>query len=202
VASRSDLKSELLKELDRHKTQFMGWRNNPQVEQGALGQTIGRLEASFQQLNQQSGKAGLALSANEWLSSLRSRIGIPGGTCEFDLPAYHAWQQREPARRRADLMAWAGTLAPLGEALRLMLQLVRETGAPHRVITHGGQFQQNLPSGRSYQLLRLRIDPALELVPEIACHRLLVSVRLLRVDAEGRLRPAGADAAFDVSLCG
>jgi cell division protein ZapD len=29
---------------------------------------------------------------------VRSRISIPGGTCEFDLPAYYAWQQpRRPA---------------------------------------------------------------------------------------------------------
>ena len=133
---------------------------------------------------------------------MRSRIGIPGGTCEFDLPAYHAWLQREPARRRADLMGWVATLAPLAEALQLLLQLVRETGAPHRVITQGGQFQQSLPQGRSYQLLRLRIDPAHDLVPEITCHRLLVGVRLMRVDDEGRLRPAGTDTAFELALCG
>ena len=202
VASRSDLKSDVLKELERHKAQFMAWRNNPAVEQGALDRTIGRLESAFQQLNQQAGKAGQALAANEWLSSVRSRIGIPGGTCEFDLPAYHAWLQREPARRRADLMGWVATLAPLAEALQLLLQLVRETGAPHRVITQGGQFQQSLPQGRSYQLLRLRIDPAHDLVPEITCHRLLVGVRLMRVDDEGRLRPAGTDTAFELALCG
>ena len=29
--------------------------------------------------------------------SVRSRISIPGGTCEFDLPAYYAWQHRDAA---------------------------------------------------------------------------------------------------------
>ena len=41
-----------------------------------------------------------ALTGNEWLMSIRSRISIPGGTCEFDLPAYYAWQQHTAARRR------------------------------------------------------------------------------------------------------
>jgi cell division protein ZapD len=202
VASRSDLKSDVLKELDRHKSQFIGWRSNPAVEQAALDQTIGRLESAFHQLNQQTGKAGQSLAGHEWLASVRSRINIPGGTCEFDLPAYFAWQQRDPTRRRADLMGWVATLAPLAEALQLLLQLVRETGAPHRVVTSGGQYQQSLPQGRGYQLLRLRIDPALDLVPEITCHRLLVGVRLMRVDDDGRLRPGGVDASFDLSLCG
>ena len=38
--------------------------------------------------------------------SIRSRISIPGGTCEFDLPAYYAWQQLDATRRRADLLQW------------------------------------------------------------------------------------------------
>ena len=33
--------------------------------------------------------------------SIRSRISIPGGTCEFDLPAYYAWQQRDATAGRA-----------------------------------------------------------------------------------------------------
>ena len=32
--------------------------------------------------------------------SIRSRVGIPGGTCGFDLPAYHAWQHHAPEQRQ------------------------------------------------------------------------------------------------------
>jgi cell division protein ZapD len=201
VAARADLKSDLMKELDRLKTQLAAWRHNPQVAQDALDQTLARIDTTFNHLNQQPGKAGQSLAGNEWLTSVRSRISIPGGTCEFDLPAYYAWQQREPARRRADLLGWVNTLGPLAEGVQLLLQMLRDSGVPQKVVTSGGQFQQSLPQNRSYQLLRLRIDPALELVPEITGHRLMVSVRLVRVDAEGRLRPAGADADFELALC-
>jgi cell division protein ZapD len=201
VASRADLKSDLLKELERHKSQFMAWRNNPQVALGALDGEISRIDQVTNALNQQPGKAGQALATNEWLTSVRSRISIPGGTCEFDLPAYYAWQQHAPERRRADLVAWVGTLAPLAEALHTLLRLVRETGLPHKVVSSGGQFQQSLPQGKTYQLLRLRIDASDGLVPEITGHRLMVSVRMMRVDAEGRLRPAAADAPFELTLC-
>ena len=54
----------------------------------------------------------------------------------------------------------------------------------------GGQFQQTLPQGRTFQLLRLRIDPALGLVPEISGNRLMVSVRLMRQEAATACRPA------------
>ena len=64
----------------------------------------------------------------------------------------------------------------------------------------GGQFQQNLPQGR-YQLMRLRIDSATGLVPEISGNRMLVSVRLNRPDDQGRLHPSTDDLAFEFALC-
>ena len=201
VASRADLKSDLLKELERHKAQFIAYRSNPQVSQAALDGVIARIDHAFGGLNQQPGKAGQALAGNEWLTSVRSRISIPGGTCEFDLPAYYAWQQHAPSRRRADLMGWVAALAPLAEALHTLLQLVRDAGVPHKVVSTAGQFQQSLPTGRSYQLLRVRIDDAEGLVPEITGHRLQVSVRLMRPDNDGRLRPVALDLPFELTLC-
>ena len=142
VASRADLKSDLLKELERHKAQLAAYRSNPQVSQDMLDSVIGRIDAAFQALNQQPGKAGQALAGHEWLTSVRSRINIPGGTCEFDLPAYYAWQQHDSASRRADLNGWITTLTPLAEALQVLLGLLRESGTPQRVQAIGGQFQQ------------------------------------------------------------
>ena len=201
VAGRADLKSDLLKELDRHRAQLAGYRGNPAISEAALEGVIARIGEAYDALNQQPGKAGQALTANEWLMSVRSRIGIPGGTCEFDLPAYYAWQQHEAARRRTDLLRWMESLSPLASALQLLLGLLRDAGVPHRVVATSGQFQQSLPQGRTYQLLRLRIDASGDLVPEISGHRLLVSVRLMQADAEGRLKPYTGDRSFELTLC-
>jgi cell division protein ZapD len=201
VASRADLKSDLLKELERHRTQLQGYRGHPGVQEAALDQVITRIDHAFDGLNQLQGKAGHALASNDWLMSIRSRISIPGGTCEFDLPAYYAWQQRAPERRRADLQGWMVTLTPLAEALQVLLGLLRDSGAPQRMAAPGGQYQQSLQQGRVYQLLRVRIAPDTGLVPEISGHRLLVSIRFMRPDADGRLRNAGTDTDFELALC-
>lgn len=201
VASRADLKSDLLMELERHKGQLQSYRGNPAISEGALDEVIGRIDHAFNGLNQLQGKAGHTLTTNEWLMSIRSRISIPGGTCEFDLPAYYAWQKHEPARRRADLLQWIATLTPLAEALAVLLGLLRDAGVPHKVVAVGGQYQQSLPQNKVYLLLRLRIDSALELIPEISGHRLMVSIRFQKADAEGRLKPATEDASFELTLC-
>ena len=106
-----------------------------------------------------------------------------------------------PATRRADLERWAATLAPLAESIYLLLKLLRDSDAPQKVMASDGQLQQTLPQGRTFQLLRLRIDPALGLVPEISGNRLMVSVRLMRQEADDRLQPSNDNAPFELTLC-
>lgn len=201
VSSRADLKSDLLKELERHRGQLQGFRGHPGISEAALDEVVGRVERVFAALNSTQGKAGQSLSSNDWLMSIRSRIGIPGGTCGFDLPGYHAWQHRSAAARTADLQSWVSTVMPLAQALFVLLGLLRDSGSPQRVAAPGGQFQQRLQEGKTYHLLRLRLDESQGLVPEISGHRLLVSVRLMRPDDDGRLRPWTEDAAFEIALC-
>ena len=201
VASRADIKSDLLKELERHRAQFQSYRGHPGISEAALDEVTIRIDHAFSGLIQLQGKAGQVLASNDWLMSIRSRVNIPGGTCEFDLPAYYAWQQHAPDRRRADLQGWMATLTPLAEALQVLLGLLRDSGTPQRMVAPAGQYQQSLPQGKVYQLLRVRVDESEGLVPEISGHRLLVSIRFMRPDADGRLRSAGADGSFELSLC-
>ncbi|MDO5086131.1 MAG: cell division protein ZapD [Comamonadaceae bacterium] len=201
VVNRADLKADVLKDLDRHKAQMAALRGNPAISEDVLDAFLARIDNTFAQLNQQHGKPAHELTDNEWLMGIRSRAVIPGGTCSFDLPAYHAWQQQPGDVRRADIMRWVSSLQPLTNALALLLQMLRESGLPQMVMAVGGQFQQMLPQGRPFQLLRLRMDPTLGLIPEISGNRLLVSVRLMQQDGEGHLHPATQDAPLELALC-
>lgn len=201
VASRADMKSDVLKDIDRQKQQLNGYRGNPAISEQVLDGVIGQLDDCFVQLNQLSGKTGQSLTENDWLMSIRSRIGIPGGTCEFDLPAYFHWQHHSLEQRQADLQRWATPLAPLAESIVLLLKMLRDSGSAQKVVAPSGQFQQNLPQGRTFQLLRLRIDPSSGLIPEISGNRLMLSVRLMRQGEDDRLHPAQEDATFELTLC-
>lgn len=200
VAARADLKSDVLKDLERQKHALAAYRGNPAISERVLDEVIRQIESCFSAVNGTPGKAGQPLTENEWLMSIRSRAGIPGGTCEFDLPGYYAWQHLPADERRADLERWAGTLAPLAESIHLLLKMLRDSGMPQKVIASGGQLQQTLPQGRTFQLLRLRIDPSLGVVPEISGNRLIVSVRLMRQDSE-RMQASSDNTPFELTLC-
>jgi cell division protein ZapD len=201
VGSRADLKSDVMKDLEKQKQVFNSYKGNPAIAESVLDEVITELEKCFSSLNNIAGKAAQSLTENDWLMSVRSRMGIPGGTCEFDLPAYFAWQNAPFARRQSDLARWSDPLSPLANAIYLLLKILRESGAAQKMIATTGHFQQNLPQGKPYQLLRMRIDSSLDLIPEISGNRLIVMIRLMRQDNQERLHPSTEDATFELTLC-
>ncbi len=201
VAARADLKSDVMKDLEKQKHLLAGYRGNPSISEIALDGMVTQLDQCFSALNAQAGKAGQSLTENEWLMAIRSRIGIPGGTCGFDLPGYFAWQHRPPHERQQALGGWSEALAPLADAVLLLLKLLRNSGVPQRVVADRGQLQQTLPQGRTFQLLRLRMDSACGVVPEISGNRLMVSVRLMHIQPGEHAKASTQDASFELTLC-
>jgi cell division protein ZapD len=201
VTSRADLKSDLLQELERHKQTLAALRNNPQVAQGALEDVLAEVDRAQQTLANMPGKAGQHLRENEWLTSVRSRAGIPGGTCEFDLPSYHAWLMRSPEERMRDLQSWITPLLQFNQALGIVLRLLRETAHRSRQVAAQGAFQQML-QGRTYTLLQLRVDPAHGAIPEISANKYALWVRFTASDGDHlKPRPLERDIPFDLALC-
>ena len=201
VASRADLKTDVMKDLEKQKHGLNGFRGNPAISEAMLDKVTAQLEACFSALNNLPGKVGHALTENDWLMSIRSRVGIPGGTCEFDLPAYFAWQHLNAGQRQLDLQRWVLPLVPMAESIRVLLKLLRDSGSAQKVMAQAGIFQQTLPQGRTFHLLRMQIDPALGLIPEISGNRLIVTVRMMRLGSDDRLHPGAEDSPFELTLC-
>jgi len=200
VTSRSDLKGELLQELERHRQSLLGLRDNPQVAQDALLHILAEIDATQAALSAASGKAGQHLRDNEWLMSVRGRSIIPGGTCEFDLPSYHAWLTRSEAARAEDLAFWVRPLAPFHSALAIVLRLLRE-GAHHSQHTAVmGCFQQML-QGKSHALLQVRVVQELQAIPEISANKYMLWIRFTRTDRDLKPRALERDVDFALSLC-
>jgi cell division protein ZapD len=202
IGSRGDLKSDILKELDRLKQTYLSYRGNPAISEAVLEHFIARIDECFSGLHDNTGKIGSSLAQNEWLLSVRSRMAIPGGTCAFDVPAYHHWQHRPTEHRQHELASWAAELNILSHPVSLLLQVLRESGHPQKAMAVNGVYQQNLPQGRTFQLLRLQVPTEVNLVPEISGNRLMFSVRLMRRGESGKLQLASdAEANLEISLC-
>jgi len=200
VTSRTDLKGDLIQELERHKQSLLALRNNPQVSESALEAVLTSIEHAQQALNATPGKAGHQLRENEWLTSIRSRASIPGGTCEFDLPSYHAWLMRDGQTRAADLENWLRPLTQFNSGLGIVLRLLRETAHRSQQVAAQGAFQQML-QGRIYALLQVRVPAELAAIPEISANKYQLWIRFTSTDHELKARSIDRDVPFELALC-
>jgi cell division protein ZapD len=201
VASRADLKSDLLQELERQKHSLEALRNNPQVLSEALDAVLSEIDHASSRLYGLTGKVGQELRDNEWLMSIRQRSNIPGGVCEFDLPSYHYWQHRPAADRRADLDQWIAPFLPLRDSLAIVLRILRDSGKSGQRLAEGGVFQQML-AGRAVQLVRVRVGAGIPCVPEVSANRYMLNIRFVQHDGPtGRSKGTDTDIPFDLTFC-
>ena len=200
VAGRADLKSDLLQELERQRQSLLSYRSNPNVSSDMLDTILAELDDVSGALVSAQGKTGQNIRDNEWLMSIRGRTIIPGGACEFDLPSYFAWQQRSTEQRFNDIVAWFAPLAPLFDALALVLRLLRDSGGPVKMIASAGSYQQML-QGKVYQMLRLSLDPRLGAIPEISANKYMLWVRFTTQGGDLKPKPLEDDVPFELTLC-
>ena len=91
ITTRGDVRSDVLKELERQLVNAdripVQARRGPGAAADAGGNLL-RLRGELQN----AGSAFLQpLRDSEFLSAIKHRSAIPGGTCEFDLPDYYFW---------------------------------------------------------------------------------------------------------------
>ena len=199
VASRADLKSEIMQELERKKHQLDALKGNPSVEQEKLSAIIDETEQAIAGLFTTSGKTGQELRENEWLMAIRPRTAIPGGVCEFDLPSYHRWMHLSPAQRRADLEQWLAPFDPIRAGASLVLRLLRESGKTSPQTASQGKFQQMLV-GRLAQMLRLKLEESYDCIPEVSANKYAINIRFsTMVDSHRKTWEDDVD--FELTFC-
>jgi len=200
VASRADLKFDLVQELERQRQILLSFRNNPDISEEALDGALYEIEQASTSLLAMQGKTGQYLRENEWLMGIKNRAAIPGGVCEFDLPSYHYWLNRDALLRHQDLTGWVNPLLPLDAGLTIVLRLLRSSGHAERQVALRGAFQQML-SGRTAQLIRLRVPRSIPAVPEISANKYALNVRFTLPDTDMRPKQAESDIEFELTYC-
>ncbi len=200
LVGRADLKSDLLQELERQKQTLQGFKSNPNVEEKALGKILLELETASNNLVAVQGRTGQSIRENEWLMSIRSRMVMPGGVCEFDIPSYFAWKQLPFEKRFEDITKWFAPLKPLFNALGLILRLLRDSGRTSTLKAPAGHYQEML-QGKTFQMLRVILDGELNVIPEISANKYMLSIRFTKQVGDQKPKPFENDVSFDLTLC-
>ncbi len=200
IFGRGDLKTELMKEMERASANLQPLLENPGVDHSRLGTVLRALERLRANLHGHNGQLGQVLREDDLLAGVRQRTSIPGGTCDFDLPAYHCWLERAPDLRIADLERWNASIDVVRQPVELLLKLVRNSAEPRHRTAEKGVYQQSLDAGIPYQLLRISVLIDSAVFAEISGGKHRFSVRFMKPDG-GRPVQTDSDIAFQLSCC-
>lgn len=202
ITTRSDVRSEVLKEIERHLIQLAEFENKAGVDGGRLRALINNLTRLRTALSAAGAAYLQPLRDSEFLAAIKHRSAIPGGTCEFDLPDYFYWLNQDAASRTQAFNEWLAMLRPLCDAVAEVLWLTRQNGRSRNEVAPGGTFTINFDRDTPLQLLRICLPATAGIYPEISGSHHRCSVRFLRWNGlAARPSQAEGDIAFQLVTC-
>ena len=202
LTARNEFKGDLLKELDRHATTLGRLRQSPGVDAATLDRVLAEIGEVIGRIHGQDNQMQDAVRQTDFLSAALKRSHVPGGSCQFDMPALHHWLQADYPVRVAHLRSWLVPFGPLQEAIALILRLIRDSATPRPEIAAHGFFQRALDSSVSHQLVRVLLPVGGACFPEISGGRHRFTIHFLeQPDPNCRAVQSTADIPFELACC-
>ncbi len=202
ILSRGDMRSDMLKEVERQNNIFDRYQDSPDVDEKRINGILKNLREL------RKGLVGMGphylnnLRESEFLNAIKHRSTIPGGTCEFDLPAFSHWLRQPCERRRADLCNWIRKLLPLCDSVAELLWLFRNSGEARQQVAVNGVFHYALERGSMSGLVRIALPAGTNCFPEISGGRHRFSIRFKDwPDSASQSKQMISDVVFDLTIC-
>ncbi|MGC9402481.1 cell division protein ZapD [Vibrio genomosp. F10 str. 9ZC157] len=175
IFEQIQLKSELAKDIEKQRLAYKSWLNVEGVDQAMLRDVLNEVDEVHGSL-MTAERFGQSLKEDRFISTIRQRFNLPGGSCCFDLPALHHWLHLPATHKESDTHAWLKTLAPLSDALTLWLKLARETGYSKSQLATNGFFQSDAEDAN---ILRLEIPLQYGVYPMISGHKNRFAIKFI-----------------------
>jgi cell division protein ZapD len=202
LSARLDVKSEILKEIDRvgQSARLMLRREDADVAR--LDEVLEKLNHHSDVLYQLRGQLGQHLKTHMFFNDLRQRSSLPGGLNGFDIPLFNYWQDQTVDVRLEDLHEWAAPYVSANEAARSILNTIREFGERREEVGKDGFFQSVLEARKPYQMMRVELPSSVDCYPEISAGKQRFTLRFVNADMMAdRGKQIKKDVPFTLVLC-
>lgn len=201
LVSRGDIKQDLLKQIKRQIDALELLAPQPKINTVKLNSILAAHKAVYDELHSVHGQINDHLKSNDFISSIRQRTSIPGGTCDFDVPEYHHWLGQSFAQRKRALMDWIEPFQVVGKGITQSLQLIRESVPLSQQLAMKGFYLQSFDPGTPCQILRINVDRAY--FPECSAGKQRFSIRFLTQSSPDEApKQTNSDIEFKLACCG
>ncbi|WP_037586059.1 cell division protein ZapD [Stenoxybacter acetivorans] len=175
AAARSDLKLDILQELDRQTSLLPQYCRLSEEEKQDRAEKLYQAKLGLQNIQQ---KLGQHLRENEWLMAIKQHIHIPGSTSPVDMPSYYFWQNLPVDVRKQQLQTWLQNFLPTRNAIHLLLSILRQNAYSTECIALKGDYRCNL-AVKNAKLLAIDVASSYAVCPDISSNKYLTYIRFL-----------------------
>ncbi|MEZ5450832.1 MAG: cell division protein ZapD [Thiolinea sp.] len=198
LSARIDLKSDVIKEIDRMSQSVRRIIDTT----GKQDETLEILTDHSNALYQLRGPLGQHLRSHIFFSNLRQRASLAGGINGFDIPMLNQWLEQQHEARSADLRSWGEAFVLTADAAEYILGLIRTYCDGEEHVARDGFFQMSLGLSKTYQMLQIELPEGRNIYPEISAGKQRFSLRFVEVDMlSERGKQLHDSVSFRLKLC-
>ena len=180
LLSRSDMRADLIKELEKHSYTLNSLKNNPNANQDRLNSMLDNINEYLVALRDPSCQPGNMIKQSELITSVKHRSTMPGGSCNFDLPNYHYWLNKPFQQKLKDINSWLSDLNIIADSLGFVLFVLRNSTSPTKETATSGLYQQPIEPDMSCQLIRVILPKDVCYYPEISGGKHRFTIRFMQ----------------------
>ena len=200
ILSRTDVRREVLADLDRYIMQMQRFQSAPDADNNMVNDILEDLDSLKNQVVEIGTDYLLKLREDEFIASLLHRHTLPGGKAEFDMPKYKFFLESDKKDVAIQINNWIDIIRPICEGIDKLMWIIRESNEPIATVAVGGQYNHQIERRTQISLVRI-ITNDTNVYPEISGGRHLIAVRFFNQNRDGEYVQFEVNVEFKISLC-
>ena len=201
ILSRTDVRREVLFDLDRYIFQMTQYQDSSMVNKERAIEMNEKLDSLKNEVDEVGTGYLSQIRDIDFVGSLLHRHTLPGGRAEFDMPKYKFWLDSGLTRTRRDLKEWVGVVKPVCDSIDQILWLLRESAEAISTVAINGLYNHQIERNSQISLVRIFLSKN-NVFPEISGGKHLISIRFLNwTKTDKKTTQENKNIRFKISLC-
>lgn len=197
ILERSDIRGELIKDLEKLEQNLVIWSQSPEINNNALQDNL-QQSINLTCLLKVNTPKWWQLKEDKLLAGLKQRFAIQGGSANFDLPQLQFWINQPIDIISHDISDWLEQLSEVENALSLVLKFIRQRASFEKITCDSGFYQDN---GEGLILLRIKVDRKEKFYPTISGNKFRYSIRFMLPCKKLGKKQSNQPTEFELARC-
>lgn len=196
ILVRSDIKSELIRELENQNTIFTKIKDMPGADNQKLTSILEKQEMLLKLLYDVSSNYLDYLEHDILFKEINKNY-----YSKFNPTSIEFWLSRDIAFRNDQIQKWLEPILFIKKSIDFILEIIRKSGKPEDRLAEKGFFIEKINQNRSMLLLRITLTSDLYYFPKISLGKQRINIMFMTKDDQNNFIQYQEDVSFLLTLC-